>query len=416
MTASLVRGLLWVLAVVPVVGCAKDPPTTMGDPGTRPTPDGAADAQDDVSVRPTGCPPSPAHPVAPGGYYVNGNTLCTESGRAHLLHGVDRPSLEWDPAGDGLDASDFQLMASWNANVVRVALNQDFWLSASPQYDAGYAPLVDKVVGWAEAAGLDVILDLHWSDAGVLGSCTGEKGCQQKMPDLNSVTFWTEVATRYQHDGRVMFELYNEPNSVSWSVWKSGGTLAGVQFVGMQTLYDAVRATGAQNLVLIGGLNWAFDLSGVPSNRIEGYNIAYATHPYDSAGRRPANWDTAFGNLTKTDPVVITEFGSLNDSTCATAYSAQLIAYADAHHASWTAWAWYPGGCRFPAIIEDWAGTPSPSGAIVKAALLGYVDGPPAAAPGSDAAADARPTDDGSADDADPTDDGGSPPADATPP
>jgi endoglucanase len=61
--------------------------------------------------------------------------------------------------GEGLSAADFEQMVSWNANVVRIALNQDFWIAASPLYDPGYAPLVDSAVTWAEAAGLDVILD-----------------------------------------------------------------------------------------------------------------------------------------------------------------------------------------------------------------------------------------------------------------
>jgi aryl-phospho-beta-D-glucosidase BglC (GH1 family) len=263
-------------------------------------------------------------------------------------------------------------MASWNANVVRVALNQDFWIAASPQFDPNYVTLIDSVVRWAESAGLDVILDLHWSDAGVLGSCTS--GCQQMMPDVNSITFWSEVATRYGGDARVLFELYNEPHDVSWAIWKSGGaTNTGYQAVGMQQLYDTVRATGAQNLVLIGGLDWGYDLSGVPANRIDGYNIAYVTHPYNSPGRRPRNWDSSWGFLTQTDPVIVTEFGTAT-SDCITDYTAQLIAYADAHAASWTAWAWYPGGCEFPALIDDWSATPSASGAIVKSALLGYDD------------------------------------------
>ena len=172
---------------------------------------------------------------------------------------------------------------------------------------------------WAETAGLDVVLDLHWSDSGVFDNCLVNKGCeQQRMADVNSLTFWSEVATRYQNDGRVMFELYNEPNQVSWSAWKSGGPANGFQAVGMQQLYDTVRATGAQNLVLIGGLDWAYDLSGVPANRIAGYNIAYATHPYDAGSRRPADWGRAFGFLTRTDPVVITEFGNIADTSCAT--------------------------------------------------------------------------------------------------
>jgi endoglucanase len=340
-------------------------------------------------VQRTGCAGSPTQQVAPSGYYVNGNTICTAEGRPHLFHGVDRPSLEWASVGEGLTPEDFQLMASWNANVVRIALNQEFWIAESPLYDPNYAILVDAAIQWAEAAGMDVILDLHWSDMGILGSCVPAPGttCQQQMPDTNSMTFWNQVASRYKNDGRVLFELYNEPHDVRWKTWKSGGnTSAGFVAVGMQQLYDAVRAAGANNLVLIGGLNWAYDLSGIVDYRIAGFNILYVTHPYDAAGKKPADWDVAWGFLTETDPVIATEFGSLEDTTCATDYSAELIKYADAHAASWTAWAWFPGGCAFPALIEDWLATPSPSGAIVKQALLGY-DDPPAASPLTDAAA-----------------------------
>jgi endoglucanase len=81
----------------------------------------------------------------------------------------------------------------------------------------------------------------------------------------------------------------------------------------------------------------------------------------------------SWGFLTATDPVIVTEFGD-TETACATAYSAALIQYADAHLASWTAWAWYPGGCSFPALIDDWVATPSAVGEIVKAALLSYGD------------------------------------------
>jgi len=315
----------------------------------------------------TGCVASVPPLVAPGGYYVNGNTICRADGAAHQFHGIARPSLEWSSAGENLSAADFQLMASWKANVVRIALNQDFWLATSPRHDPGYPALVDSAIAWAEAAGMDVILDLHWSDAGVLGACGG---CQQRMPDANSLTFWTEVAARYRTDGRVLFELYNEPHDVSWDVWRAGGdTGEGWQAVGMQALYDVVRSTGAYNLVVIGGLDWAYDLSGVPAHRIAGFNIVYATHPYNNqAARRARFWDVYWGFLTDTDPVIVTEFGE-NSGTCAVEYGAAVLAYADLHGAGWTAWAWYPGGCGFPALIEDWNGTPSPSGAIVKALL-----------------------------------------------
>jgi hypothetical protein len=349
--------------MVAIAGCGSSPSAPSNDGGR------------------TGCAAAPSVPVAPGGYYVNGNTVCTIDGRPHLFHGVDRPSLEWSSGGEGLLAVDFQRMAAWQANTVRIALNQDFWLVASPLHDPGYPPLVDQVVRWAEAAGMDVILDLHWSDAGTLGQCLPTSGCQQKTADRNSVTFWSEVASRYAGDGRVMFELYNEPHDVSWDVWLSGGdTGDGYEAAGMQQLYDTVRAAGADNLVIIGGLDWAYDLSGVPDHRVVGYNIAYATHPYGGLGaeRRSRFWDIYWGSLTATDAVIVTEFG--DTKTCADDYAREVLDYADAHAAGWTAWAWFPRGCAFPSLLTDWKATPSLLGATIRAALSRY-DDPAAAAP-----------------------------------
>src|SRR5437763_12769749 len=82
------------------------------------------------------------HKIAPGGYYVAGNTIHDAQGQPHLFHGLDRPSLEWSDGGEKLFMPDFQLMASWKANVVRVGLNQDFWLLEPNQYPA----VVDQAV------------------------------------------------------------------------------------------------------------------------------------------------------------------------------------------------------------------------------------------------------------------------------
>jgi endoglucanase len=67
--------------------------------------------------------------------------------------------------------------------------------------------------------------------------------------------------------------------------------------------------------------------------------------------------------------VILTEFGTRN---CSTGYYSQLIQLADAKKVSWTAWAWYPGGCGFPSIVNDGSGAPNAAGQIVKAALLAY--------------------------------------------
>jgi endoglucanase len=311
---------------------------------------------------------SDASSIAPGGYSVEGPTIYDASHVAHLFHGVDRPSLEWSAIGQALSAQDYANMASWKANVVRISLNQDFWLPGGSQYSAGYPAIVDQQIQWAEAAGLDVLIDLHWSDRGDFDTTAA----QQRMADAHSVTFWTQVAGLYQGDGHVMFELYNEPHDVTWSVWLDGGPSGdGFMVAGMQELYDTVRQTGAQNLVFIAGLDWAFDLSGVATNRVRGSNIVWVSHPYaQNAQQQPSSWFGAFGYLRATDPVMLTEFG--NTSSCDTTYDSQLIAYTDAHAISWSGYAWFVSGCAFPSIISDWAGTPSAAGQVVKSALLSY--------------------------------------------
>jgi len=68
--------------------------------------------------------------------------------------------------------------------------------------------------------------------------------------------------------------------------------------------------------------------------------------------------------------VIATEFG--DSPKCDGVYNKELIDYADVHNASWTAWAWYPGGCNFPSLIADWSGTPTMDGMVVKTALQNY--------------------------------------------
>lgn len=315
------------------------------------------------------------HLAGPQGFATVKNTIVGPDGRAFLVRGVDRPSLEWSPTGDHISAQDFQRMRAWGANTVRIALNQDYWLSTACAYSAGYQGLVAQAVHWAEAAGLVVILDLHWSDEGQDQSggriCAVPPG-QQLMADPNSLTFWRQVAAAYQGDPRVWFELYNEPHDVPWQVWRDGGTVtdgkthAQWTVVGMQQLYDAVRAVGARNIVVVGGLNWAYDLRGLPQYALKGENLVYAVHPYDYGGKQPTDWPADVGFAAKTWPVVATEFGEMD---CQTHYVDAFLKYAAKTGIGWTAWAWYPGGCKFPAVIQNWQGDPSVMGAPIQAAM-----------------------------------------------
>lgn len=296
------------------------------------------------------------------GYTVTGNKLYDPTGAKVTIRGMCRPSFEWNAEGEHASYDDYALMRNkWGANAVRISLNQDFWLAGS-----SYAATIDQQIAWVTQLGMGVILDLHWN-----------QGAQQNMADKNSITFWKSVATRYKSNAWIMFELYNEPKDISWDQWRNGDST----YAGMQNMYDAIRSVGAEHTVIVGGLNWAFDLSGIATHALDGYNIAYATHPYDYGGKQLADWPAAFGFAAARYPVIMTEFGQY----CATnTYVADLMNYVESLGIHWTAWAWYVQGCAFPSIISDWNGTPYPGvGETVKRYMSGQI---PTIAPGATAA------------------------------
>lgn len=306
---------------------------------------------------------------------VAGNQILA-GGLPFAFHGVNRDSLEWGQfnwggcGGDGhFTDTDFDHMAAWHVTAVRLPLSEAGWLGRRCD-PAAYASAVDAAVAKANARGMYAILDLHWSD--VQGRAPCDSGCrtgQQPMPDADSIVFWRQVAARFANRPGVIFGLYNEPHGVSWGCWRDGGcsvqssavTNGGVQVaytaVGMQQLLDAVRAQGANNLVLAAGLDWAYDLSGVGAGyALSGANVAYDTHVYVQWHSTTSDWDQHVGYLTATRPVTATEFGSTD---CTTAVDGPLLDYFHAHGISWTIWSWNsPGSCSQPSVLADWSGTP----------------------------------------------------------
>ena len=192
------------------------------------------------------------------------------------LRGVNAACLEWSSNGEGhiLKTVDVAIR-DWHVNHIRLPLAQDRWFGKAPeQKDEGraYRALVKQVVDACASQGVYVVLDLHWSDGGEWGQHIG----QHVMPDRNSVAFWKEVAAVYKDHPAVIFDLYNEPHDVCWDVWQHGGKVTEkgkggqkreFEAVGMQAMLDTVRATGAKNVVIVGGLDWAYDLSGFLKGR-----------------------------------------------------------------------------------------------------------------------------------------------------
>jgi endoglucanase len=301
-------------------------------------------------------------------------------GRLVTLLGASRSSLEYSCTGDGhFQAGDYQAMKRWGMNVVRITLSSAFWANAGESCPS-YRTTVARAVSTARAAGLFVILNLQWSAPIAMPDSPQDGGAQCPLPDAGKdLAMWQDLATMYRTDTGVLFDLYGEPQNVSWSKWLNGGTLAlsgsaacydwnspGVipqygtyQAVGMRTLVAKIRAIAPSTIVILAGLDWGYDLTGITQGfAVAGRNIAYATHPWNTGGRVPSDWAAKFGAESARYPVIATEFGEYD---CGTSYDAALIPYFNAHHISWLAWNWLPGPCggNGATIIADWSGAPN---------------------------------------------------------
>ena len=223
---------------------------------------------------------------APTGLHVVGNKIEDGSNKVIVPHGVDRMGTEYQCTKSSTNApTDFDGpvdqatvsdMVAWDINVVRVPLNEDCWLGINgfPANNRTAAQYQADIVNWVNLLnqnGQMVILDLHWNNSG-----TNQSTGQEPMPDLDHApAFWTSVATTFKSNSSVLFDLYNEPYTTSWTCWKNGSTAAqsspcadvGFAVAGMQTLINTVRATGATNIIMLGGLAYSNDLSGWLANK-----------------------------------------------------------------------------------------------------------------------------------------------------
>ena len=322
---------------------------------------------------------------------VVGTRLLNSRNEPVRLRGVNTAGLEWSSNGEGrILVTVKTAIEDWHVDHIRLPLAQDRWFGKAPEQKddgAGYRMLVKQVVDLCAGHGVYVIVDLHWSDAGEWGKSIG----QHVMPDQNSVTFWKDVAQTYKNHPAVLFDLYNEPHHVSWDVWLKGGKVTEktskknpettYEAVGMQTLLDTVRATGARNVVIAGGLDWAYDMSGFLDGKQlsdpEGNGAIYANHAYPFKGDSVARWVAKMEKAAKTLPVIVSEFGGGAGGKPAPAdgdpWVRQVLQALHDHDWSWTAWDLHPKAG--PTLISDWNYTPTPEfGVWVKHALLGTLE------------------------------------------
>ena len=325
--------------------------------------------------------------------HVSGNKLVNAHGKQIVLHGVDRSGTEYMCVqGNGLFDGPSQrgsilVMKRWGVNAVRVPLNEACWNGESYVNSAfagaSYVNAIKAYVRLLNNNGIVAILDLHWTDGAYSGSGAGcssaQAVCQKPMPDAaQAIPFWTSVAKTFKGNNAVIFDLFNEPypeqatgsETTAWQCWRNGGTCAGIgyQVAGMQSLVSAVRATGARNVLMLGGLAWSNDLTGWLANEPTDpdHNLAASWHSYNfNTCSNKACWISQVKPVIAKVPVIAGEIG---ENDCADGYVRPLMKWLDSRSASYLAWAWNADfNCSSgPGLISSYNGRPTGYGIGVR--------------------------------------------------
>jgi endoglucanase len=310
--------------------------------------------------------------------HVRANRLVLPDGSGLRLLGVNRSGAEyacvqgWGIFDGPTDAVSVAAIRRWRVNTVRLPLNEDCWLGlhgVKPTLSGlAYQNAIRGYVNRLHAAGMAVVLELHWNGNG-LTRATG----QQLMADATwSPQFWRSVALAFRADPAVLFDLYNEPHGISWSCWRDGClTTTAFRVAGMQSLVNAVRGAGAKQPLVVNGLDWGADVSRwaqfAPKDPLG--QLVAGLHLYNTSGCRVQScWDATVAPLTGRVPVLAGEIG---EKDCLGTFVTSFMRWADAHRVSYLGWTWNTWDCKSgPALITRYDGTPTPYGLTLRTHLL----------------------------------------------
>ncbi|HEX8917663.1 MAG TPA: cellulase family glycosylhydrolase [Chloroflexota bacterium] len=337
----------------------------------------------------------PAHAAGLAGISVSGNRLVDANGNTVVLRGVNRSGTEYaciqgwgifdndggTTPGDTPTNDDAQapLMQSWGANEVNLGINEDCWLNIngvpSAYGGANYINAITHEVATLESYNMYPVISLFWEAPG-----TTKATDQTAMPDNDHApALWQSIANTFKNDPRVIFRLKEEPypagntdGASAWQCWKNGdvqyaanGSLTpvsstancseGYKAVGMQSLINIIRGTGATNVIQVPGVEYANSMTHfldttyrvtdtLPNPQLMGVADIY---PVGNICGSPTCYNSEYAPVIQQMPFLAGEFGeSVDGKTCTTTNVDALMQWFDQHGAGYSGWSWDTwGGC-----------------------------------------------------------------------
>ena len=181
----------------------------------------------------------------------------------NLGNWLEAPNQDW---GVTCDQADIDRIAAIGFETIRIPIRWETRSSSQAPYaiDDSFFALIDSVLDWCEAAGVNAVVNMHHHDAFF------------EDPSANKAWFlsmWDQIAARYRdRPSSVIFEIMNEPNTqLTAELWN----------VYLRDALDVIRTTNPNRFVVIGTADWgglgAMDKLLLPGDP----NIIFTFHYYE---------------------------------------------------------------------------------------------------------------------------------------
>lgn len=273
---------------------------------------------------------------------VSGNGLIDDTGEAVVLRGVMTPEMKKLNEEKKFNQAYFDQVFALGGNVLRVPVHPYAW-----EQDEYYLwRYLDPVVTWAVEKGVYVILDMH-----CIGSIRTGKGEEMPVSDAEAFarSFWQSVADYFRDVPNVLFEIYNEPAQIDAGTWSDYAA----------QLVDVIRQTGAEQVIIVSGTDYAYDLNFWREHPLADGNVMYSAHVFPNR----QGLSTLSANAERL-PVIVTEWGYIAKgepirqrylSGTRETYGLPMLELMAEKKISWVA-CWYDDGWEPPMLQKNGSG------------------------------------------------------------
>jgi endoglucanase len=241
---------------------------------------------------------------------AGGRIVDSTTGEAVQLRGMSLFWSQW--SGSFWNAAVVAQARDWGATVIRAAMGveQGGYLQNPAIEEARVAAIV------AAAVEADIYVIIDWHAHG------------EHRPE--AIAFFAKMARLYGKTPNVIFEIWNEPIAVGWEQVRSYS----IDVVG------AIRAEGADGIVILGTPSWSQDVDIAAAHPVEGDNLVYALHFYAATHRQYLR-DKAALAIKRGATLFVSEWGAVNAMARGPVDYAEAdrwMAFLDLHGIGWTNW------------------------------------------------------------------------------